>query len=181
MVVIKQEKSLGEPDAHWMTRKARVVLRLMLLIAVVATILLMIFYRPAAYLAALPVPALLLAYSYVSHLERQSRADVLRNPRQKSISQDEVELDVQYAGIFTALALFILIALSTFMIAATMIEDWSMVGLAAAVLFLLAILIMLPYLPLFIIDSSTDERDKLMSESTTASPPPGNKEEADRH
>jgi hypothetical protein len=62
MIGSQYEKSLGESDAHSMTRKARLLLRLLLVVAVVATFLLMLFYRPAAYLAAWPVPVLLLAF-----------------------------------------------------------------------------------------------------------------------
>ena len=155
---------LGEPDAHVMMRHARMVLRLLLIVALIATTLLLIFFRQAAYLAAIPVPVLLFAYVIVSVLEKQSRAEVLRCRNQLVISQEEVDMDIQYAGIYTAMGLIALFALSTFIVAATITEDWSMVGTVAAILFLLSVLILFPYIPLFMIDAAHHERDKLQEE-----------------
>jgi|LakMenEpi03Aug12_release.lakeMendotaPanAssembly.Ray.scaffolds.fasta_scaffold37170_7 hypothetical protein len=181
MVGVQRKKNLGEPDAHAMMRRGKVILRLLLILAVAATILLIVFHRSVAYLAAMPVPALLLVYAVVSYLERRSRADILRVPNQAAISQDEIEMDVQYAGIFIALEFAILFVLSAFVMAATMVDDWSMVGPATAVLLLLMMLITLPYLPLFIIDSSSDEREKLLRESTsTPKKSEGNEKRATR-
>jgi len=158
-------QNLGEPDAHVMMRHARTMLRLLLIVALVATIVLFIFYRQAAYLAALPVPPLFLAFVVVSYLEKQSRAERIRVNNQTKISSEEVEMDVQYAGIYTALGLATLFAIATFIVAATMVEDWSMVGISAAALFLLAVLIILPYIPLFIEEAAQDEHDKLEREA----------------
>jgi hypothetical protein len=164
----KNSRSLGEPDAHVMMRRARMMIRFLLIIALFATILLILFYSPAAYLAAFPIPVLFLAFIYVSYLEKQSRADILRVTGQQSLSQDEVEMDVQSAGLFTALVLVVLVALSALIIASTLVVDWAMVGLVAAVIFLLSVVIMLPYIPLFIINSSQDEREKLQSQSDSS-------------
>jgi hypothetical protein len=120
-------------------------------------------------LVALPVPVLLLVYAYVSYLEKQSRAEMLRVPGQKHLSKDEIEWDVRSAGFLTALVLAALVGLSARIIAATFVVDWAMVGLVAAVIFLLSILIMLSCIPHFIIDSSNDERKKLQRESEVKS------------
>jgi hypothetical protein len=159
------ELSLGEPEAHVMMRQAKTIFRLLLILALIATTLLFIFFRPAAYLAALPVPILFLGFVFVSYLEKRSRATSLRSTNQSTISQEEVEMDVQYAGIYTAMGLTLFFVLATFIVAATMVEDWSMVGMVAAGLFLLSVLIVFPYIPLFIMDASEDERDRLQQEA----------------
>jgi hypothetical protein len=157
-----QEKGLGEPDAHLMMRRAKTILRPLLIVTVLATIALLLVFPQAAFLAAFPVPVLVLVYMYVGYLERRSRAGRLRTPNQAGISQDEVETDVRYAGILTTLFLAVLLVLSTVVIAATLVEDWSMVGLLASVILLLAILIMFPYFPLFVSGSRSEERERLM-------------------
>lgn len=158
-------ESLGEPEAHVMMRQAKTIFRLLLILALIATTLLFLFFRPAAYLAALPVPVLFLGFVFVSYLEIRSRAKSIRTTNQSTISQEEVEMDVQYAGIYTAMGLALFFALATFIVAATMVEDWSLVGMVAAGLFLLSVLIVFPYIPLFILDASEDERDKLQQEA----------------
>jgi hypothetical protein len=160
-----EDPMLGEPDAHVMMRHAKTIFRWLLILALIATTLLIIFFRPAAYLAALPVPVLFVGFVFVSYLEKQSRASVLRSSNQSTISQEEVQMDIQYAGIYTALGLTLLFALATFIVAATMVEDWSMIGIVAAFLFLLAVFIVFPYIPLFIVGASEDERDKLEQEA----------------
>ncbi|MFN7875333.1 MAG: hypothetical protein ACK5PB_08450 [Pirellula sp.] len=156
---------LGEPDSHMMMRHAKTILRILLAIMVLSTISLLIFYRPAAYLAAVPVPILFLGYLFACYLERQSRAMLLRVPNQTLISADEVEMNAEYAGIYTAMGLVLLFAISSFIVVATMVEDWGTVGLSASVLFLLALFIVLPYLPIFIAEAAQDERDKLEREA----------------
>ncbi|QDV20545.1 hypothetical protein Pan153_52210 [Gimesia panareensis] len=160
-----EKPNLGEPDSHVMMRHAKTILRFLLIVALIATGVLLLFFRPAAYLAALPVPVLFFAFAYVSYLERQSKAKVLRSTNQSAISQKEVEMDVQYTGIYTAMALMLFLALGTFIVAATMVEDWSMVGMVAAIFFLLSVFILFPYIPLFIDEAEHEERDKLQSET----------------
>ncbi|WP_417380819.1 hypothetical protein [Gimesia sp.] len=160
-----KKSELGEPDSHVMMRHAKTIIRFLLIVALIATSVLLLFFRPAAYLAAIPVPVLLLGYILVSYLERQSKAKVLRSKNLSTISQEEVEMDVEYAGIYTALALTLLLALGTFIVAATMVEDWSMTGLVAAVFLLLSVFILFPYIPLFIADAAHDEREKLQHEA----------------
>jgi hypothetical protein len=60
---------------------------------------------------------------------------LLRDPNQTLISGDEVEMNAEYAGIYTAMGLVLLFAISAFIVVATMVEDWSTVGLSASVLF----------------------------------------------
>ncbi len=162
---------LGEPDAHVMMRHAKTVVRLLLIVALIATTLLLIYFRPAAYLAAFAVPVLVLTLIYVSYLERRSRASQLRTDDQLSISQEEIEMNVQYAGIYTGMILLLLFSLSALIVASTMVEDWSMIGLVSAVLFLLMALIVFPYIPLFIADSGTNERSKLKREASLRDDP----------
>ena len=151
---------LGEPDSHIMMRHAKTILWIFLVISVLSTIALLIFYRPAAYLAAVPVPILFLGYLFACYLERQSRALLLRVPNQTLISGDEVEMNAEYAGIYTAMGLILFFAISAFVVVATMVEDWGTVGLSASVLFLLALFIVLPYLPIFIAEAAQGERNK---------------------
>ena len=74
-------------------------------------------------------------------------------------------MNAEYAGIYTAMGLVLLFAISAFIVVATMVEDWSTVGLSASVLFLLALFIVLPYLPIFIAEAAQDERNKLNREA----------------
>lgn len=148
-----------------MMRQAKTIFRLLLILALIATTLLLIFFRPAAYLAALSVPTLFLGFVFVSYLEKRSRAKSLRRANQSTISREEVEMDVQYAGIYTAMGLAFFFVIATLIVATTLVEDWSMVGMVAAGLFLLSVLIVFPYIPLFILDASEDERDKLQREA----------------
>lgn len=169
MTADQSRKSPGEPDAHRMTRRARAAFGLLLILATVATILLMLLHWQVAYLAAFPIPVLFLAFIGVCYLERQSRAEVLRGADNAAVSKDEVELDIRFAGMYTALFLLVFLALSALVIAATLVVDWSMVGLVAGVILLLSILIMLPYIPLFVMESSRDEQEKLRQDAGTAS------------
>lgn len=158
---------LGEPDAHVMMRHAKTILRALFLLALVTTIGLFIYLRPAAYLAALPMPVLFLAYIAVCHLERQSRVTMLRSANQSTISQEEVAMNIRYASISTAMVLALFLALATFVMATTLVEEWSMVGITAAVLFLLSVLMLVPYFSLFVANSGDNERDKLARELET--------------
>jgi hypothetical protein len=172
------ERNLGEPDAHRMMRYLRSVLLGLLCVSLIATALLLIFYRPAAYLAGLPLPVLALAFIAVLVLERRATAERLRAKHAAAISQKEVEMDVQYAGVYTALNLALLFAASTFVMAATMMEDLSMVGASAALLLLLAIFYALPYLPFLIADSGQEERDKLQHQVDGRPDPANNPEKS---
>lgn len=155
----------SEPHAHVMMRHAKEILRLFLIAALIATIVLFVFFRPAAHLAALTVPFLFLAFVLASYLQAQATIPRLRERGQESISSEEVEMNIQYAGVYIAMALTLLFATSTLIVAASMVDDWSMVGLSASILFLLATLFMLPYIPLFLQGARQDERDKLDREA----------------
>jgi membrane protein implicated in regulation of membrane protease activity len=156
---------LGEPDAHVMMRNAKTIFRVLLILTLITTTLLFLFFRQAAYVAALPVAVLFLGYVLASYLEKQSRAKSLRSTNPLTISKEEVEMNVQYAGIYTAMGLMLFFAIVTFVVAATMVEDWTLIGMVAAVLFLLSALIILPYISLFMSDAREDERDKLQQEA----------------
>ncbi|WP_417389323.1 hypothetical protein [Gimesia sp.] len=157
--------NLGEPDAHVMMRHAKTILRFLLIFALIATSVLLLFLPQAAYLAASAVLVLFIGYVIVSYLERQSQAKVLRSRNQSTISQKEVEMDVQYAGIYTAIALTLFLALGVLIMAATLVEDWSMVGMVAAVFFLMSVFLLFPFIPLFIREAKYEERDKLQHEA----------------
>lgn len=157
---------LGEPDAHIMMRRAKSVVRLLMVLAIIAAVLSLVFFRPAAYLAALPIPILFVLYVIVSLLEQQARASALRRPGQTTISNEEIETDVRSAGFYTGLAIAIVLALGTFVVAISFYE-WPLVGFAAAALLFLATLIEIPYLTLFIAEAERDERDKITHDSQT--------------
>lgn len=156
---------LGEPDAHVMMRHARMVVGLALLIAVIGSATLFFFALPIAYVSLLPLPVLVTAFALVCFLERQSRAKTIRIIGNRSISLEETAMSVQYRGIYIALGLTLLFALASFIVATTMVDEWSMVAITATVLFLLSALFMLPFIPLMIEDSARDETDKLDRES----------------
>ena len=166
-----KNRTLGEPDAHVMMRSIKTMLLVLLCLALAATILLVIFHPPSAYLAGLPIPALFLLYIGACFLERRATAKMLRHKRETSISAEEVEMDVQYAGIYTSLALAVLLAISAIVMAATMVENWSMVGASAAFILLLSIFYVVPYIPFFIADAEQDERDKLRGEAQVSRSP----------
>lgn len=157
--------NLGEPDAHVMMRHAKTILRYLLIFALIATSLLLLFLPPAAYLAASAVLVLFIGFVIVSYLERQSQAKVLRTRNQSTISQKEVEMDVKYAGIYTAIALTLFLVLGALILAATLVEDWSMVGMVAAIFFLMSVFLLFPFIPLFIKEAKYEERDKLQHEA----------------
>lgn len=159
------DRSLGEPHAHLMMRRVRVVSRWLLVLALLATVTLFIMVPSAAYLAAIPIPILFVVYVFAGLWERQSRSAVLRKQGQDAITKEEVELDVRDKGIYTALGIFFVLALGTFIIAASLFE-WPLVGGVAAAGLLLAILINLPYLTLFVQEAERDERDKITPSSS---------------
>jgi hypothetical protein len=64
---------LGEPNAHVMMRHAKLAVFVLLIVALISTIFLLIFIRPAAYLAAISVVILFASVITVSHLEVQAR------------------------------------------------------------------------------------------------------------
>jgi len=144
---------------------AKTILRYLLIFALIATSLLLLFLPQAAYLAASAVLVLFIGFVIVSYLERQSQTKVLRSRNQSNISQKEVEMDVQYAGIYTAIALTLFLALGALIMAATLVEDWSMVGMVAAVFFLMSVFLLFPFIPLFIKEAKYEERNKLQHEA----------------
>ncbi|QDT02163.1 hypothetical protein K227x_05340 [Rubripirellula lacrimiformis] len=154
------EPDLGEPDAHVISRHLRTGTRALLIAFIAATILLFLFYRQAAYLAAIPVPILAAGLIIVNELERRSRASALREAHQTQISQSEIEADVETAGIAMALKILGVLMLGTFVIAAAFFDS-AVLGIGAAVALLLVLLIELPFLPLMISESQRDEREKL--------------------
>jgi len=153
-------QALGEPHSHSMMRHAKTILWWLMVAALVVTIVLLIFYRPAAYLAAIPLPLMFLAFLYVSYLESQATAKMLRGKNQTVVMQKEIDKDAQYAGIYTVLALVLLFGISALIMAGTMVEDLSMVGLSAAVIFLISIIYILPFIPLLFAEAGREEREK---------------------
>ena len=149
-----------ESDAHIASQRFRYGLRACLIVALVATIFCLLFYREAAHLAAIPIPFLYVTLAFINYFESRSRTSVLRRSEQSEISREETEIDTETIGIITLLKVLGMLAMGTFIIAAAMF-DMPIVGVAAAATFLLAILINLPYLPLFIGESERDELAKL--------------------
>jgi uncharacterized membrane protein YccC len=155
----------GEPDAHVMMRRARALIVTLILLSLSSTVILYFVARPAIYLAVIALSLLSVALLFVGYLEQRSRGLRLRTYNQLSISKEEVEMDVQYAGIYTALGLILLFSVGSFMVAATMVQAWSTVGVTAVVLFLMSSLILIPYIALFVRGAAQDQRDKLAREA----------------
>ena len=101
----------------------------------------------------------------VSHLEVQARENTIRRKGATRISEEESDLNVRYAVIYRGLALALFTAMACLVLASTMVEEWSMVGVSAAFLFLLACFIALPFLHLFGRGFAEDEREREKQES----------------
>jgi len=71
-----------------------------------------------------------------------------------------VEADVETIGIITLMKVVGVLAIGTFIIAASLFQSQE-VGGAATALFLLMLLIQSPFLPLYFSESERDEREKL--------------------
>jgi len=154
---------LQEPDAHVVTRYFRTGARALLGLSLNGTVVCLFFFRQDAYLAAIPIPVLYAVLALTSYLEFRSRAANLRAVGQSTPSQAEVDVDVQTVGIITLLKVIGVLAVGTFIVAATIFE-LPMIGAAAAVLLLLALLILGPYLPLYFSESERDELEQLKAE-----------------
>lgn len=152
-----------EPDAHVVARRFRTGVRLLLALSLIATVVCLFFLQDAAYLAAIPIPILYAVLALTNYLEIRSRASNLRSPGESGIGRQEMQIDIQTVGIVTLLKVLGVLAVGTFIIAASFF-DWRIVGAAAAALFFLIILIQIPYLPLYFSESERDERDRLRSQ-----------------
>lgn len=153
-----------EPDGHVVARHFRTGVRFLLALSLIAAILCPFLLKEAAYLAAMPIPVLYGVLALANYLEFRARASNLRTPGDSKIGPEEVQVDIQTVGIVTLLKVFGVLAVGAFIIASSYF-DWKLVGAATAALFLLIILIQLPYLPLYYSESERDERDKLNRQS----------------
>ncbi|XZE55049.1 hypothetical protein SH139x_001036 [Planctomycetaceae bacterium SH139] len=152
-----------EPDAHVVSRRFRTGVRIMLALSLIVTIVCIFFFREAAYLAAIPIPVLYAVLAFSNYLEVRSRASSLRSPNQKRITIEELEMDIETVGIVTLMKVIGVLAIGTFIIAASFF-NWPMVGVVAATLLCIAILIQTPFLPLYFSESERDELAKLKHE-----------------
>jgi hypothetical protein len=152
-----------EPDAHVMMRRAKLAVGGLLILSLVATFVTLLFFRQAAYLAAIPIPILFIVYVMVGQFERQARASELRGDDPNQITAHEVDVDVKDAGLFTGLGIGFLLALGAFIVAASLFE-WPLIGATATAGFLLLVLINIPYLALFVSEAERDELDKVKGE-----------------
>ncbi|TWT79609.1 hypothetical protein CA13_10130 [Planctomycetes bacterium CA13] len=150
----------GESDAHRMSRHWQTAIRVILIALVVAAIVLFVFYRAAAYLAAIPIPILFVTLALLDYYEQRSRTHHRHKLGEADLSKQEIEEEVETAGIVMVLKVFMALALGTFIVAAAFF-DWATVGIAATATLFLAILINLPYLLLGFAESERDEREKL--------------------
>ena len=167
-VPVRSASSLQkEPDAHAIARHLRTVLRGLILVAALATVICLFYFQEQAYLAAIPIPILLFLLLGASWLERNSRAKMLRRGGQAEITKEEVEIDEDAVALSLVLKLAGVFALAAIIVAASFF-NWEIVGLAAATLFAMAILIGLPYWPLIISDARAEEEDKLLSREQDA-------------
>jgi hypothetical protein len=159
----------SESDAHRMTRHVQWIGRALLLLFLLATIICLIFYRQAAWAAAVPIPVIYGALVIAKYYERQSRREVLGERGNRTLSAPEHDLDLEVAGVATIFKVLALLALGCLIIAASFFE-LAIVGILAAALFFLSVLIELPYLFLFFGESQREEDEKL---SEAASPATG--------
>ncbi len=72
-------------------------------------------------------------------------------------------MDIETVGIVTLFKVVGVLAIGTFVIAASLF-DWPVVGAMAAALFCIAVLIQTPFLPLYFSESERDELAKLKRE-----------------
>ncbi len=153
-----------EPDAHVMARHLKTVVRALLVGFLVGTIAALLFFRPVAYLCAIPIPVLYIVLVLANSYERSARASRLRRTGQVHLSGREIQLDEEVAGVSTALKIAGAIALAAIIIAASLFE-WKFVGIAAAAVFFYVSFMMLPYWPLFVSESRREEHEKVTGES----------------
>lgn len=158
----------GETDATAMMKRAKRILQALVVLSFVSSLLIYFLIRPATYLAILGTVLFSVALALVSFLESQSKG--LRQKGQWTISAEEVEMDAQYASIYTAIALFLLFMVSSVMVAATLVQAWATVGFTAAVLFMMSSLILIPYIALFLRGAAEDQRNKLAKQAMSPIP-----------
>lgn len=155
--------SQQELDAHIITRRFRTGVRFLLAFALIATVICLFFFQEFAHLAAIPIPVLYVVLAFTNYLEIRARAANFHDSARRGISREELEIDIETVGIVTLLKVLGALAVGTFIVAASFFE-WRLAGTAAAALFFLAILILSPYLPLFITEVERDELEKLRKE-----------------
>ncbi|MDA8743775.1 hypothetical protein N9N28_03975 [Rubripirellula amarantea] len=150
----------NEPDAHLVARHFRTGVRLLLSLSLIATIVCLFFLQEAAYLAAIPIPLLYAVLAFTNYLEMRSRASQLRPSKSSGIGREEIEVDIETVGVVTLLKVFGVLAIGSFIVAASFF-DWKMVGIGATALFFLVILIQMPFLPLYFSEAERDELRKV--------------------
>src|SRR6056297_33358 len=156
----RESQSSQESHAHLAARHFRTGARLLLILALLATLLALFFRPEAAYLAAIPIPVLYAVLAITKYLVVRSEASHAAARQVTAAEQEDVERDVETVGLVTLLNVLGMLAIGTFIIAASFFE-LRLVGIVATGLFLLALLINLPYLPLFLSESEREERAKL--------------------
>ncbi|MFG0265037.1 MAG: hypothetical protein ACF8AM_07765 [Rhodopirellula sp. JB055] len=151
-----------EPDAHVLSRHFRTGVRILLAASLIGTCVSLFWYPAVAYLAAIPIPFLYAVLAYANYLESRSQASVLRERDPNRLTKDEIDADVETAGVILILKVLGVLAAAAFIIAAAFYE-WQYVGMIASGLFFLAVLINIPFLPLFFVEAEHDELDRLRS------------------
>jgi hypothetical protein len=157
----------AEPDAHVIARHLQTGLRCLLVGFVVATVVSLLIFRDVAYLAAIPIPVMLLVLSVVRAFERRSRISALRKSGQDTISDEEIKIDEQAASLSTALKILGTLAVTALVLAAIAFE-WRMAGIMAAAIFVYLIFLGFPYWLAAILDAAEDEHEKLTGETRTS-------------
>ncbi|WP_234952809.1 hypothetical protein [Rhodopirellula baltica] len=149
-----------EPDAHVLSRHFRTGVRILLAASLIGTILSLLMFPEVAYLAAIPIPFLYAVLALANYFEVRSRASTLREHDAQRLSQQEIQADVETAGVLLILKVLGVLAAAAFIIAAAFFE-WRYVGIIASGLFFLAVLINTPFLPLFFVEAEHDELERL--------------------
>lgn len=130
-------------SVHARTLRLRGALRALLAVFAVAALLLLVVWPEAAYLAAWPLPVLLLLLLAVDRYERAARPADLR-PAAERAGAGEVELNRDVAGLTLVLKIGAILAVAALAISATVLE-LRYVGLGAAVVFLYLLFLGFPY------------------------------------
>ncbi len=150
---------INDSDAHRLMWRLKIAALALLITAVFSSLGLLVISHPAAYLAALPIPLFVLAYVIISNKEQEARMSFRPRSAEQNPNQEEIELDVEDAKVFTAFGIAFIIAIGTFIIAAIFFE-WRMVAIAAIATLFLALLINIPYLTLLVQEAGEEEREK---------------------
>lgn len=88
----------GGPDAHVMARHFRTGVHLLLVLALITTVVCLLFGQQAASPFAIPFPVLCAVLAFTNDLEFRSRALNLRKRGETAISRKKLEVNIETDG-----------------------------------------------------------------------------------